>query len=454
MNLQGMRAVLIAGALLAAAAARADFQAALRDYNAGHYDTAHSEFLALAELGDCSSQFNLAAMALKGQGMPQDNASGVGWLEAAAGNGCQQLVGNKLATLSAKLDAQQARTAAQIVGRYGRDALRAAGVVDPNFSCPDISAASVLSQPAPEYPPRLKQRQNAIVITALTIGIDGRARDPEVLLALPGEGFAAAAVEAWLFSQFTPASHNGQPVESRLEAKQVFAVAGAAPLADTDALRAARPAADQGDPSAAYLLGLTATNDSAIGISYARASQLLLGAARDGGADAQYWVGSQLRAAAACHPQADGSVWLRHAAEGGSAAAQVRLAADLLSGTADAGQVAQARTLLQQAANSDSYYVAKHAAALLAASPVQAVRDAAAARVLARKLSAGEIQSDPQMFEVLAAAAAANDDFRDAVQQQQLALQKAQALGWNTHEMGKRLAAYRAGKPWYGDLLR
>jgi len=162
----------------------------------------------------------------------------------------------------------------------------------------------------------------------------------------------------------------------------------------------------------------------------------------------------QLRAAAACHPQADGSVWLRHAAEGGSAAAQVRLAADLLSGTADAGQVARARTLLQQAANSDSYYVAKHAAALLAASPVQAVRDAAAARVLARKLSAGEIQSDPQMFEVLAAAAAANDDFRDAVQQQQLALQKAQALGWNTHEMGKRLAAYRAGKPWYGDLLR
>jgi len=126
MSLQGLRAVLIAGALLAAAAARADFQAALRDYNAGHYDTAHSEFLALAELGDCSSQFNLAAMALKGQGMPQDNASGVGWLEAAAGNGCQQLVGNKLAALSAKLDAQQARTAAQIVGRYGRDALRAA----------------------------------------------------------------------------------------------------------------------------------------------------------------------------------------------------------------------------------------------------------------------------------------------------------------------------------------
>jgi len=35
-------------------------------------------FLALAELGDCSSQFNLAAMALKGQGGPKDAGSGVG----------------------------------------------------------------------------------------------------------------------------------------------------------------------------------------------------------------------------------------------------------------------------------------------------------------------------------------------------------------------------------------
>ena len=61
--------VFAAAALLGSACAYADFQQAMQDYNAQRYDAAHGEFLALAELGDCSSQFNLAAMALKGQGL-------------------------------------------------------------------------------------------------------------------------------------------------------------------------------------------------------------------------------------------------------------------------------------------------------------------------------------------------------------------------------------------------
>jgi hypothetical protein len=48
-------AALAAVALVAATAARADFQAALREHNAGHYDTTHSRGLALAELGDCQN---------------------------------------------------------------------------------------------------------------------------------------------------------------------------------------------------------------------------------------------------------------------------------------------------------------------------------------------------------------------------------------------------------------
>ena len=100
-----------AAALLGAMPAHADFQAAMREYSAGHYDLARTQFLALAELGDCSSQFNLGAMALKGQGGPRDTGSGVGWLEAAAGNGCQQLVGDKVAPLAARLSADESRAA-------------------------------------------------------------------------------------------------------------------------------------------------------------------------------------------------------------------------------------------------------------------------------------------------------------------------------------------------------
>jgi TPR repeat protein len=112
---------------LAGVAARADFQAALGKYQAGHYEAARAQFLALAEVGDCSSQFNLGAMALAGQGQPKDSGSAVGWLQAAAGNGCERLVGNKLAGLSARLSTEESRSAAAIVARYGREALQAAG---------------------------------------------------------------------------------------------------------------------------------------------------------------------------------------------------------------------------------------------------------------------------------------------------------------------------------------
>jgi TPR repeat protein len=224
-------------------------------------------------------------------------------------------------------------------------------------------------------------------------------------------------------------------------------------VADAEVLRKARPAADAGDPSAAYLVGLAAIHDSSLGISRVQAERLLLGAARDGNPDAQYWVASQLRASTACHPGTDGAVWLRHAAEGGNAAARLLLASDLTAGAPGATQVSQARALLEQAAHSDSYYVRKHVIALFASSPLDGLRDPATALGLARELAAGEIRSDPQLFEAVAAAYAASGDFHNATAQQQLALQKARGLGWSTGAMSERLDAYRHDRAWRGDLF-
>ena len=72
---------------------------------------------------------------------------------------------------------------------------------------------------------------------------------------------------------------------------------------------------------------------------------------------------------------------------------------------------------------------------------------------LARKLLAGEIQSDPQMFEAVAAVYAANGDFRGAVAQQRAAMRKARDLGWNTRVMDQRLGDYRGGRAWQGELF-
>jgi hypothetical protein len=176
-------------------------------------------------------------------------------------------------------------------------------------------------------------------------------------------------------------------------------------------------------------------------------------AARDGNPRAQYWLGEQLRSVAACHPQTNGSAWLKAAAAGDDAAAQLALAADLVSASPTAAQVSEARTLLEHAASADDYYVRKHVVALLAASPSAALRDPATAQQVAFKLAVGDIQSDPQMFEALAAAAAASGDFAGAVSQQQAAIRKARTLAWNTHAMEERLASYQGGKAWQGDLF-
>ena len=147
--------------------------------------------------------------------------------------------------------------------------------------------------------------------------------------------------------------------------------------------------------------------------------------------------------------------WLRYAAAAGDASADLDLAEMLLDQTQTPSpeQLTQIRSLLQGAATSDSFRAKKHAVALLAASPLEAIRLPAVALEGAHALSSGSIQSDPQMFEAVAAAHAANGDFAQAEAQQQTALAKAKALGWNTKFMEDRLDSYRNKKAWYGDVF-
>jgi uncharacterized protein len=451
MNRATLQAALAAVAL-AVPVAHADFNAALADYKAGHYDSARRAFSTMAELGDCSSQFNLGVMAFQGQGGAKDVGAALGWFEAAAANGCQELVGSRVSSLQGALSAPERQAAADLFARYGHEALRAQGVVDPALDCRERAPAVVLQAPSPEYPSAGKGR-NALVVGELTIGVDGYARDPEILLSVPDPAFAAAAIEAWMHARFTPATHAGTPVEARQQVRLPFNLAGAEPLWSSAPYKEARASAEAGDPQAGYLVGLAATSDSSLGIGPARGTQFVIEAARDGNPRAQYWLALQLRSARLCHPESRGTVWLEHAAAGGEGGAQLALATDLTAGTPSAQQLARAHALLESAAASDSYYVLKHVLALLAASPLEPLRDAARAQQLAARLAAGDVQSDPQLFEALAAAAAAGGDLAGAIDRQQTAIRKAHELGWNTRAMEQRLATYKDHMAWRGDLF-
>ena len=119
MSIRVWRIALAVCGLLLSALAGADFSSALGDYNAGHYERARAQFLALAELGDCPSQFNLGAMSLKGEGGPQDRGAAVGWLQAALSNGCREQVGEKVPQLAASLTPEETRAAAAVFGVRG-----------------------------------------------------------------------------------------------------------------------------------------------------------------------------------------------------------------------------------------------------------------------------------------------------------------------------------------------
>jgi len=82
----------------------------------------------------------------------------------------------------------------------------------------------VLKKQPPMYPPMAKQLgQQGVVLIQVTIGIDGKVHDPEVVVA-PSPILAAAALDAVSHWEYEPATVNGVPVELATEIRVVFSI--------------------------------------------------------------------------------------------------------------------------------------------------------------------------------------------------------------------------------------
>jgi len=459
MNRRGFTALLLLG-LLSGSTGRADFPAAFKEYQDGHFEAARAQFLTLAGLGDAASQFNLGAMAMQGQGVPKDLATAVGWLEAASENGSRRLAPEKLADLRSQLTDEQRKVADEILRRYGRAGLQETALPIPsvNAHCPDVVPPKLSHAPIASseyYPTSGRWRdQNGFVILQFTIGVDGVPHDPEVLMSVPTTDFSASAVDVWMTARWTPATHSGAAVEYALTVKAQFFLTGAGGvLWDVPALKAIRETALTGDPTAQYQIGLAATLDPSLGIPASQAYALLVSAAQGGQPRAQYWAANRFMSLGGCGTQQKKDPWLHAAALAGDGAAQLALARDLIHGQPSAEQLAEARALLEQAAQSPDFYVQKHVAALMAASPLEALHDPTTAKVVAEKLLKTPVESDPQAYEAAAAAYAANRDFWEAAAKEQTAIKKAVLLKWNTALMQERYSLYHRSKTWTGDLF-
>jgi len=132
--------------------------------------------------------------------------------------------------------------------------------------------------------------------------------------------------------------------------------------------------------------------------------------------------------------------------------AQVTLAAYALRGTPDAANTKLAAVWLERAAVSGDHDGMYYLSALLAATPLEQMRDPKRALSLLEKVRA-DMSSDPTMFEIRAAAQAASGAFEDAVGNERRAIATATKLNWDLAPLNERLASYESRQAWYGDLL-
>ncbi len=429
-------------------------------YKDKNYPAARAALQSTAELGESRAQYLLGIMLLKGQGGDADPAGGNGWLRAAAENGDENARGleDKVRTEIAELPAAGRARALDLARRFG-----AAGIAErvvPRRAdldgCSGLRYVAQRQQIAPEYPfMGRRTNQNAAVSLRFTVGIDSIPREPEVLATYPPDAdFAASAVEALLLSRFYPAERAGLPVESTARFRVNFQMNYGGQLWDEPAIKRVKAMLDVGNPYAEFEIARASWADpKEFNIPEQQSLELMVRAAQAGHPRAQYWLAQLLTTGPACGPNAKAELWLDAAARSGEPAAAVQRARELLVPGASGDDQARAKALLGLAARSESAFAARHAIALLAATPFDAVRDPALALEAAKKLRTDTYAADPQTWEALAAARAANGDFKEAARLETRALRLADKYRWNTVLLQERLARYATAGDWRGDLL-
>ena len=447
-------ALLVAASLFAPA--RADLFTAQLAYQMGDYERASKDYRELAELGQPQAQFNLAIMYAKGQGVRQSELNAYAWATLAAEGGLAQ--GQALAEeLRPQLAPGSEKIADDIRAPFSRAALdaRLMPKLDKDQDAAERARCHLMKAGRLVYP-RDAQRAGiqGNVVVEMTVLADGSVRNPRIAYAEPVGVFEPAARGLALRLRWQSAEAQSKPVHCQMMFRFALQGTNRADYPDLESfVSETRNKAERGDTSSELMYGLLLAGFPQLGRSPVDAVPWFLKAAQGGSRTGQYMVGTSLLFGMGCRCEENkGEVWLRKAAEADQPNAQVTLAAYALRGTPDTANIRRAAVWLERAAAHGDHDGMYYLAALLAATPVEGLRDPKRALSLLEKVWK-DVSDNPTAFEIRAAAQAASGAFADALRSERRAIATAENLKWDLGPLNERLAHYGSQQPWYGELL-
>jgi TonB family protein len=445
-------------AVLPVRPAFADLISATSAYAKGDYAKAFNDFRELAELGQPTAQYDLAAMYARGEGTRQSDIYAYAWASLAAQNGLEKA--NALTErLRPLLAPGSEKVAADIAGQFGNAVLDAR--LNPKIvegepaSVGGRRRCSPVKAYMPNYPGQASMSGiQGQVYVEFSLMPDGRSRMPRIIYAVPEGIFESAARDSLLHSEFAPAPPGEPPAPCTLFFQFVMRQrnSGDYPRLEEFVSQTLKRA-EAGDPREQMLYGMLLVGLPQLHRPRSDALPWFLKSAQAGTPVAQFQVGYSLLKGWGCDCDVNkGLDWLRRAAQVGQPAAEVTLAMYALRGNPDEERLRQAKLWLEQAAASGNRDGKLYLAALLAASAGEQARDPKRALTLVNEVFRG-VDDDPTAYEIRAAAQASGGDFKEAIKSENKALSLAQKLKWDVTPMNDRIAHYRASQPWYGTLL-
>jgi TonB family protein len=439
---------------------QANFELGMSYYQEREFEKAYKEFFEAAQYGDYDAQNNIGVMYYRGEHLPKNVTSAYAWMALAAQAKTYEESAIHTKIFSRMSDADKKIAEAEykkIFSQYNDAAIEQKLTPVFNGRKLGVKDQRPIKQLAPDYPSAmLREGRSGFVDFVFTIDKHGITRD-HVSTYAASKDFEKEALKALRQFQFEPLKINNKAVAvNGITRRFIFQLEGSGyRKKELDKIiEEERKKAKNGNEvdklGFAYFLEAVP--------SFARdypltdnPNEWYLEAANQGSSAAGYFLGRNILHGNMCTQDSGQSMgWLLKAAKAGISDAQYMLAIESFSGARFEKNEDKGFYWLTRAAGASNTAKVRYAW-ILATHPENQRRDGKlSSQYLA---NVGKDYFDKQSYyQALAAVAAENGTFKDAIKWQQKALDDAEELKLPLQILEQQLASYKEQKPWREEI--